>query len=548
VLFGSLKIKAQQFAGKLNPQNIIEKPIVIIDRDIFTIGENINFLIVNRAEYGNQEFNWSKVVYVELIEHNGNSIVQKKYSLEAGKANGYMKIPENISSGIYYLKTYTRWMRNFGPNLYCYVPLTIINYKKNDCLQKNISYEEAFTIDTIGYKFSNSKLLAGKNKIIKSREFLNLSVKNSEIKSLLGYSISVIPKPYFSPFQYKITPISDSIVFQLNFIPETRGVSLSGVLVEKISKVPIPNHMVSVSVLDEMAQSLSVITDSIGQFFISFPKMYDDKEVLIVSAYNEKSLNINIDNDFCTQKVHLPFIELDINNEKKTVINSLIKRSVIEQQYSKETDESVCELKMTSEEYYTEPVQSIILKDYILMPSLKDYFHELLSYANIKERKGKSYMQILGPYSDLMIYEPMVMLDNVIITDIDELLKVSPTKIERIEVFNKPYIKGNLIFGGIVNLYSYDRDLAEINLPAAGLFVNYKMLSQPLMSNPNINIPNNEPIIKNTLFWNAIDASADSISTFRFNVGQDPGNYLIIERFINNSGKLITDTTSIIIK
>ncbi len=61
---------------------------------------------------------WSRVLYVELIQPNGTSLAQGKVLIDSSGAMGTINIPEGLSSGTYYLKAYTRWMRNCGPEDY----------------------------------------------------------------------------------------------------------------------------------------------------------------------------------------------------------------------------------------------------------------------------------------------------------------------------------------------------------------------------------------------------------------------------------------------
>ncbi len=71
----------------------------------------------------------SKILYVELLDDEGNSIHQTKLTLDHGRGNGEYFIPSLISTGNYRIVAYTRWMKNF--NDFFSQPLTIINpYEK----------------------------------------------------------------------------------------------------------------------------------------------------------------------------------------------------------------------------------------------------------------------------------------------------------------------------------------------------------------------------------------------------------------------------------
>jgi hypothetical protein len=69
------------------------------------------------CKHRNQELSeLSKLVYVELIDENGKSVLQHKFQLNKGKGSGQLYLPSTISTGQYRLVAYTRWMKNYQMN------------------------------------------------------------------------------------------------------------------------------------------------------------------------------------------------------------------------------------------------------------------------------------------------------------------------------------------------------------------------------------------------------------------------------------------------
>ena len=106
---------------------IREQLHLFADRSIYAVDEIIYFMADHRVSGLRGEHPWSSVLYVELIGSNGKALAQGKYRLSGGLAEGSMHIPAGSLSGDYYLKSYTRWMRNTGPGSFSYTPLKIIN-------------------------------------------------------------------------------------------------------------------------------------------------------------------------------------------------------------------------------------------------------------------------------------------------------------------------------------------------------------------------------------------------------------------------------------
>src|SRR4029079_9917140 len=69
----------------------------------------------------------SKIAYLELLDRDNRPVLQEKISLRPGEAMGSMVVPVNLPSGYYRIRAYTRWMKNFSPDLYFEKPILVVN-------------------------------------------------------------------------------------------------------------------------------------------------------------------------------------------------------------------------------------------------------------------------------------------------------------------------------------------------------------------------------------------------------------------------------------
>jgi hypothetical protein len=79
----------------------------------------------------NKPINLSKVAYVEIIDKNQKSVLQGKIALDSGTGNGSLYIPLSFNTGVYKLRAYTNWMKNFDAGYYFEKPITIVNSVKS---------------------------------------------------------------------------------------------------------------------------------------------------------------------------------------------------------------------------------------------------------------------------------------------------------------------------------------------------------------------------------------------------------------------------------
>jgi hypothetical protein len=69
----------------------------------------------------------SKVMYVELINDKNEHILGQILNIIENKAESNISLPDTLQTGIYYLKAYTQWMINFGPESFFSTPVFIYN-------------------------------------------------------------------------------------------------------------------------------------------------------------------------------------------------------------------------------------------------------------------------------------------------------------------------------------------------------------------------------------------------------------------------------------
>ena len=201
--------------------------------------------------------------------------------------------------------------------------------------------------------------------------------------------------------------------------------------------------------------------------------------------------------------------------------------------------------------FYGKPTSILYLDDYISLPTLEDYFTEIPFLVRLKKSKGRKQFKIIGNHPELSIYEPLVMVDLVPINNIENILEISPKNISKIEVVTSPYIKGNVTYGGIINIVSIENDLAGIKLPESGIFLNYLFLEEKTSIDDSYNIPSlsNIPDSRNTLFWNPnLEFDINSSTSISFTTSDIQGKYIIKIIGITKKGETKTSTTKFEVK
>ncbi|MDA1269460.1 MAG: Plug domain-containing protein, partial [Bacteroidetes bacterium] len=193
-------------------KNYQEKVYLHTDKPYYYAGDSLFFK--GYFAYGNPYLRneLSKVLHVEVISDERDILLAKKFPIRDGIVVGDLLLPDSLDGEQYYLRAYTNWMRNYGPNQYFMQALPILNPYKRIVAAEGISQwtNQGVTLQSDKSNFG-------------SREEINLSLQLSDPKSrpvAATLSVSVWDAEQLVPIRRE-TDIQKSL--ELSDIPETLG-------------------------------------------------------------------------------------------------------------------------------------------------------------------------------------------------------------------------------------------------------------------------------------------------------------------------------------
>jgi hypothetical protein len=85
------------------------------DRNDYIAGEDLWFNVYLIDRQSLKPSSMSKIAYFEVLNSENRPVVQKKILLDSGFGPGQVILPDTLSTGIYTIRAYTNWMKNFLP-------------------------------------------------------------------------------------------------------------------------------------------------------------------------------------------------------------------------------------------------------------------------------------------------------------------------------------------------------------------------------------------------------------------------------------------------
>jgi hypothetical protein len=566
---GYLETKSQVINSNFDKESIS----LFTDRTLYSAGEQIQFsaylispensVNISISNLTNvkdldqllkgykKQNSFSNVIYVELITPEGERISGGKYlNTNSGSANCII-IPKNIITGIYYIRAYTKFMRNNGPKTYSYIALKIVNPYKPDILtfnKNNISKDIALLEDST--KFQEFITIGLDKDEYATRERINIQIKGVNLKDnqLRGLNLTVIPDSSLINYGRNEQIIDKPVVGQY-YYPETNGISLTGRLKDNKSDKALTSNTVNLSILGGSKDFMATKTDSSGRFFFKMPDIGGVRDVFLsTESFMDSKPTILIDNDFCQSKVRLPVIAFKLSNSERKIAFNQALNIQIASHYNKNL--ALDSTKIVDKPFYGAPKVELFFDKYIVLPTIEDYVNEFLpSVIRIKKQQGKKYLRIFKDQAEMIIYRPLVLLDMVAIDDPEKILSLQPQKIARMEIIDAPYVKGDITYGGIISIFSKKGDFAGIDLPSSGIFLDFNFWSPCTKNSFDENLPANQPDVRNTILWEpSIILNPNNSKELSFNTSDTPGKYVVLLRGVTNKGVVFNYKKSFVVK
>ncbi len=488
------------------------------DRAVYISGEEICFS--GMLGISEEDELLSSVVYVELISPENQKINQIKLPVSRKAYSGKLIIPEDVLSGYYYLRTYTKWMRNGSPNYYNYILLKILNPFQRDVL--NIK-------DSLIVHETKSRIKPNTEDLVKNSKYqvgdsLIIQLEDN-IAKLKNISVSMIP----SESQAFITNKNKYRVakyYHMKYEAETRGLSLSGkILVNgRIS----PFHQLNVHILGEK-DFISVLCDADGHFNVALVEEFNEKELFLIAGSSEQGkVEIKIDQDFCTKKVYLNTPKFSVEKSEKEILLQMAQRQQIASIYESKPARKKKNKKKKA--FYGSVFKTIDFDFYVPLDSMSQYFTDIPSWVTIKKKAGKRSLHLVGTDAELKMYPSLVMVDWVPVDEADRVLAMNPKLVKDIEIINQAYVHGNQIYGGVIHIKTRKGNFGNLKFPESGQYLNYLFYSF------NMSNLQTQQRFSNTFYWKS---DLQSFSDIHLEAPLFSGKYLIMIQGIDHNGEFV---------
>lgn len=328
----------------------------------------------------------------------------------------------------------------------------------------------------------------------------------------------------------------------INFTPEVKGQIITARLTNNLNRSN-GRVVTYLSAPGKNATLYGTISNENGGVKFEISNLYGPHRLIVQTDLTKDSVyTITPDNPFSTERSAASFQRFTLS---AAVRNDLVQRSVAMQVQDIFT-ETLAQNNIAASDtlpFFGQGDNTYYLDDYTRFPVMEEVMREYVPGVLVRKRKDGFYFIVLDNVRKTVFREdPLILLDGVPVFDTDEIMTFDPRKVKRLDVINRRYYLGPLMFHGIVSYVTYNGDLGGFELDPRAISLNYEGLQQhqefyqpqyESQQQKNSRTPDK----RYTLHWDPnVKTASDGTKQIEFYTSDVPGNYEIVVEGITKKG------------
>ncbi len=499
------------------------------DRDIYTSGETL--LLKVFVPEGEQ----SGIVNIDLINTKGKIITGMSKKIIDHQADGFIDLPDSLSTGCYLLCTSTKI------NSSVTVKELYICNRFTGLPESNVALQSKET-NYLVEKRDTSFQIEGLNKNYSTREKVSLSLHLpseflSQLDENLFVSVAETAPGYNSRTFFKsVTPGTNRII-------EKEGVVLDGIVSDVITGKPFKNGTVFLSIPDTIPRFKYYITGNDGHFKFQLDNYFGKLQIVIQGFDREEKrfLKVVFNNRDSLTSVVPAFEKWSVTPELRKYTEDNTEATNFRKIFNRQELAVVTTPTAKPDDYpfYGLPTEVVDPQLFIELPNFTEISRELLPGVKFRTYNRKSSLQVFNPAQhNYFIDQPLVLLDGIPIRDLNIIKDLGSKEIDRIEICRDERYYGYLNFHGVVAIYTTKADFTRIAESDDVI----KLKSDGIQPDVSLNIPKEQPLnemdLRKVLLWKP-SLKPDNTIKFDFETSDIRGSFKLIIKGKTRDGSII---------
>jgi hypothetical protein len=327
-----------------------------------------------------------------------------------------------------------------------------------------------------------------------------------------------------------------------DYLPEYTDHLINAKITNTVTALPAKDVIAYLSVPGKRVQLYASKSDSLGRMVFNTKQLFGPGEV-VAQTNTEKDSTYRID-------VLSPFSE-QYSADTPPKLNLLpgIQKALEEHSLAMQVQNVYAGTKIKrfydpgvdSTGFYAIPYKTYLLDNYTRFTTMEEVLREYVSQDNIVRSKGRYHIKVLNE-KGFLDGDPIVLLDDVPVFNIDKVMAIDPLKVRKLEVVPYRYFYGPTVNEGVFSFTTYKGDLGGVEMDPHSVVLDYEGLQlKRVFYSPVYDTEKAEksrvPDFRSLLFWSPdVNTNLAGKGSISFYTSDQKGKYVGSIQGITDNG------------
>jgi hypothetical protein len=340
--------------------------------------------------------------------------------------------------------------------------------------------------------------------------------------------------------------------------PEYAGLLVTGRVTDRHTDRPASGVFVWLSVPGQKFRLASAVSDRDGELQWDLGMVYGAHELVVQTGDSllDRRYRIDLFNPFAsalTQKTPPPFIW------PTTIKDQLLVHSIgaqAQNAYQPDRQRHFSQPLVTDTlAFYGRPGKTYRLDDYTRFTTMEEVMREYVREVRVRNSKGNFGFYVQADQANEFFFDsrPLILVDGVPVSDVNDIIRFDPLKFNKIEIVAKRYLFADSLYTGIISYSTYKGDLAGFPLDKDAYILDYEGLQlhrefySPVYDTKDQRT-SRIPDLRTVLYWSPdITTSPSGKGEVSFYTSDMPGIYTAIVQGITLTGQAVSARATFIV-
>lgn len=327
-----------------------------------------------------------------------------------------------------------------------------------------------------------------------------------------------------------------------NFLPEYTDHLIGAKVVNTASGSPAKDVVVYLSVPGKRVQLYASKSDSLGRLLFNTKQLFGPGEIIAqTNSERDTAYRIDILSPFSEQysKYTTPQFSLTPAMQKAVEEHSLAMQ--VQNIYAANKIKQFYDPGVDSSGFYGKPYKSYLLDNYTRFTTMEEVLREYIREVNVVRSQKRYHIKVLDD-NGFLDGDPLVLLDDVPVFNIDKVIAIDPLKVKKLEVIRNRYYYGPTVQEGILSYTTYKGDLGGVEIDPHAVILDYEgMQLQREFYSPvydtDTAVKSRVPDFRSLLYWSPdVNTNSTGKALLSFYTSDQTGKYIGVIQGLTTDG------------